>query len=111
MIRIQPIDMTKAREEKQTAWKPLVPQAPMQSDKAKPRKRASYNVRTNRTKNFLTLFRTVLFPFFEPEEGVLSFEKKDKSFFLSHIENFVVHLPAVNSCKKIECSIKNNFKQ
>lgn len=81
MIRIQPIDMTKAREEKQTAWKPLVPQAPMQSDKAKPRKRASYNAITNRTKNFLTLFRTVLFPFFEPEKGVLSFEKKDKSFF------------------------------
>lgn len=83
MIRIQPIDMTKAREEKQTAWKPLVLQAHIQSDKAKPRKRASYNVRTNRIKNFLTLFRTSLFPFFEPEKGVLSFEKKDKSFFCS----------------------------
>ena len=111
MIRIQPIDMTKAREEKQTAWKPLVLQAHIHSDKAKPRKRASYNVRTNRTKNFLTLFRTSLFPFFEPEKGVLSFEKKNKSFFLSHIENIVVYLPAVNSRKKIECSIKNNFKQ
>lgn len=59
MIRIQPIDMTKAREEKQTAWKLLVFQVHIQSDKTKLRKRASYNVITNRTKNFLTLFRII----------------------------------------------------
>lgn len=37
--------------------------------------------------------------------------KRKINLFLSHIENIIVYLPAVNSCKKIECSIKNNFKQ